>query len=133
MPAALAMLPKSLRERLRVSQQARPEDREAVVEAYAQAGISAQVERFFSDVPQRLARAHLAICRAGASTIGELTAVGRPAVLIPYPFATDDHQTANARAIAAAGGARLIVQSELRVEGLAANLEKLFADGPALA
>jgi UDP-N-acetylglucosamine--N-acetylmuramyl-(pentapeptide) pyrophosphoryl-undecaprenol N-acetylglucosamine transferase len=131
-PAALAMLPQSLRERLRVGQQARPEDREAVVGAYAQAGICAQVERFFSDVPQRLARAHLAICRAGASTIGELAAVGRPAVLVPYPFATDDHQTANTRAIAAAGGARLIVQSELRAESLAANLEKLLGDGTAL-
>ena len=76
----------------------------AVVEAYARAGITAEIESFFSDVPQRLARAHLAICRAGASTIAELAAIGRPAVLIPYPYATDDHQTANARAIAAAGG-----------------------------
>lgn len=131
-PAALAMLPRPLGQRLRVSQQARPEDRAAVVEAYAKAGISAQVEVFFSDVPQRLARVHLAICRAGASTIAELAAIGRPAVLIPYPYATDDHQTANARAIAAAGGARLIVQSELRAESLAADLGKLVADGPAL-
>ncbi len=131
-PAALAMLPQSLRERLRVSQQARPEDHAAVVETYAKAGIAAQVERFFSDVPRRLARAHLAICRAGASTIAELAAIGRPAVLIPYPFATDDHQTANARAIAASGGARVIAQSQLRAEGLAADLERLFADGSAL-
>jgi UDP-N-acetylglucosamine--N-acetylmuramyl-(pentapeptide) pyrophosphoryl-undecaprenol N-acetylglucosamine transferase len=131
-PAAIAILPKPLHERLRVSQQVRPEDHVTVVEAYAKAGITAQVEGFFSDVPQRLARAHLVICRAGASTIAELTAVGRPAVLIPYPYATDDHQTANARAIAAAGGARLIAQSELRVEGLAADLEKMFGDGPAL-
>jgi UDP-N-acetylglucosamine--N-acetylmuramyl-(pentapeptide) pyrophosphoryl-undecaprenol N-acetylglucosamine transferase len=131
-PAALAMLPQPLRQRLRVSQQARPEDRAAVVEAYAKTGISAQIEVFFSDVPQRVARVHLAICRAGASTIAELAAIGRPALLIPYPYATDDHQTANARAIAAAGGARLLAQSELRVEDLAAALGKLFADGPAL-
>ena len=131
-PAGLAMMAPALRERLRVSQQARPEDRAAVVAAYAKVGIVAQIESFFADVPQRLARAHLTICRAGASTVAELAAIGRPALLIPYPYATDDHQTANARAFAAAGGGRLIDQTDLHPAALAADLERLLAHSPAL-
>ena len=113
-PTAVARLPQGLRRRLHVSQQARPEDLAAVVTAYREAGVSADIESFFADVPQRLARAHLVICRAGASTVAELGAVGRPALLIPYPHATDDHQTANAAAFAAAGGGRAIRQADLR-------------------
>jgi UDP-N-acetylglucosamine--N-acetylmuramyl-(pentapeptide) pyrophosphoryl-undecaprenol N-acetylglucosamine transferase len=131
-PAALALLPPPLRARLRVSQQARPEDRDAVVAAYAATGVAAEVDSFFVDVPRRLARAHLAICRAGASTLAELGAVGRPALLIPYPHATDDHQTANARAFAAAGGGRALAQSELAPAGLAAELAALIGDDHAL-
>ena len=131
-PAALAMLPAPLRARLRISQQARPEDREAVVAAYAASRISATVESFFQDVPQRLARSHLAICRAGASTLAELGAVGRPALLIPYPHATDDHQTANARAFAGVGGGRVMAQAGLSSETLAAELTALLADPPTL-
>ncbi len=87
---------------------------------------------FLSDVPERLARAQLAICRAGASTIAELAAIGRPALLIPYPHAMDDHQTANARAsprLAAAGSYR---KAELRPDTLALYLENLLGDPPAL-
>ncbi len=131
-PAALAALPHGLRQRLRVSQQARPEDLPAVVGAYAQIGIAAEIESFFADAPRRLARAHLAVCRAGASTISELGALGRPALLIPYPYATDDHQTANARAFAAAGGGRSIAQAELTSDRLAAEIEGMLGDGPAL-
>jgi UDP-N-acetylglucosamine--N-acetylmuramyl-(pentapeptide) pyrophosphoryl-undecaprenol N-acetylglucosamine transferase len=131
-PAALAILPPALRARLAVSQQARPEDLAAVVAAYAAIGISAEVESFFEDVPQRLARAHLVICRAGASTLAELGVVGRPAVLIPYPHATDDHQTANARAFAAAGGGRVLAQAGLSPEALAAELAGVLVDGPRL-
>jgi UDP-N-acetylglucosamine--N-acetylmuramyl-(pentapeptide) pyrophosphoryl-undecaprenol N-acetylglucosamine transferase len=131
-PAALTLLPRQSRQRLRVSQQARPEDLAAVVERYATNGIAAEIETFFADVPQRLARAHLVICRAGASTVAELGAAGRPAVLVPYPHATDDHQTANARAFAAAGGGRVIAQADFRPEALAADLERLLADGAAL-
>jgi UDP-N-acetylglucosamine--N-acetylmuramyl-(pentapeptide) pyrophosphoryl-undecaprenol N-acetylglucosamine transferase len=132
-PAALASLPQELRRRLRVSQQARPEDLAAIVERYAMAGIAAEIETFFTDVPQRLARAHLVICRAGASTVAELAAIGRPALLVPYPHATDDHQTANARAFAAAGGGRVIPQADFRPDALAADLEVLLADGAPLA
>jgi UDP-N-acetylglucosamine--N-acetylmuramyl-(pentapeptide) pyrophosphoryl-undecaprenol N-acetylglucosamine transferase len=126
-------LPAGLRAALRVSQQARPEDLAAVAKAYADNGIAAEVESFFADVPQRMARAYLAICRAGASTVAELAAIGRPAVLIPYPYATDDHQTANARAFAAAGGGWTVAQAELRPDTLATRLEHLLDDGAALA
>jgi UDP-N-acetylglucosamine--N-acetylmuramyl-(pentapeptide) pyrophosphoryl-undecaprenol N-acetylglucosamine transferase len=128
----VARLPQGLRRRLHVSQQARPEDLAAVVTAYREAGVSADIESFFADVPQRLARAHLVICRAGASTVAELGAVGRPALLIPYPHATDDHQTANAAAFAAAGGGRAIRQADLGADGFAAELEKLLGDGAVL-
>jgi UDP-N-acetylglucosamine--N-acetylmuramyl-(pentapeptide) pyrophosphoryl-undecaprenol N-acetylglucosamine transferase len=83
-------------------------------------------------VPQRLARAHLAICRAGASTVAELAAIGRPAMLVPYPFATDDHQTANAGAFAEAGGGWVLAQADLRPDTLAARLGPLLDDGAAL-
>ncbi len=131
-PAALAGSARSLRGRLRISQQARPEDRSALATAYAEAGIHAEIETFFTDVPQRLARAHLVICRAGASTVAELAAIGRPALLIPYPYATDDHQSANARSFAAAGGGRVIAQTDFRPDTLAADLEDLLADGQKL-
>jgi UDP-N-acetylglucosamine--N-acetylmuramyl-(pentapeptide) pyrophosphoryl-undecaprenol N-acetylglucosamine transferase len=131
-PAAVALLAPALRRRLDISQQARPEDRAAVVAAYAAAGVAAEIEAFFSDLPRRMARAHLVICRAGASTIAELAALGRPAVLIPYPYATDDHQTANARTFVATGGGRLITEAGLRPSTLTTELERLLADGSAL-
>jgi UDP-N-acetylglucosamine--N-acetylmuramyl-(pentapeptide) pyrophosphoryl-undecaprenol N-acetylglucosamine transferase len=91
-----------------------------------------ELQSFFTDVPERLARAHLVICRAGASTLAELAAIGRPALLIPYPFAMDDHQTANARAFCDAGGGWLVQQSELRPDTLALHLEHLLQDQAAL-
>jgi UDP-N-acetylglucosamine--N-acetylmuramyl-(pentapeptide) pyrophosphoryl-undecaprenol N-acetylglucosamine transferase len=132
-PPALMMLPTELRNRLRISQQARPEDVAAVSEIYRGGNIAAELNRFFDDVPERLARAHLVICRAGASTVAELAAVGRPALLLPYPLATDDHQTANARAFSDAGGGWRIPQSGLASAALAARLEDLLADNALLA
>jgi UDP-N-acetylglucosamine--N-acetylmuramyl-(pentapeptide) pyrophosphoryl-undecaprenol N-acetylglucosamine transferase len=131
-PSALEGLPEGLREVLRVSQQVRPEDLAAVTAIYRRTGILADLNTFFDDVPARLAQAHLAICRAGASTVAELAAVGRPAVLIPYPHATDGHQTANARAFAEAGGGWVIPQSGLSSGTLALYLGRLLADGAAL-
>ena len=131
-PSALEALPEGLREVLRVSQQVRPEDLAAVAAIYRRTGISADLNTFFDDVPARLARAHLAICRAGASSVAELAAVGRPAVLIPYPHATDGHQTANARAFAEAGGGWVIPQSGLSSGSLALCLGRLLTDGAAL-
>ena len=132
-PPALTALPRALQQRLRVSQQARPEDLAGVADAYAQSGIAAEIRSFFTDVPARLERAHLLICRAGASTVAELAAVGRPALLIPYPHATDDHQTANARAVAAAGGGWVLPQATLRVADLAARFLSLCDDPAGLA
>jgi UDP-N-acetylglucosamine--N-acetylmuramyl-(pentapeptide) pyrophosphoryl-undecaprenol N-acetylglucosamine transferase len=131
-PPALAALPIRFREMLRVSHQARPEDLPAAEKIYRTNRIAAELRSFFTDVPERLARTHLAICRAGASTIAELAAIGRPAILIPYPYATDDHQTANARAFVEAGGGWIIPQSELRADTLALQLENLLVDQAAL-
>ena len=105
MPEALAALPPRAARRACGSASRRaPRIASGSTAQLSEAGIDAEVSSFFTDVPERLARAHLVICRSGASTIAELAAVGRPALLVPYPHATDDHQTANARAFADAGG-----------------------------
>jgi UDP-N-acetylglucosamine--N-acetylmuramyl-(pentapeptide) pyrophosphoryl-undecaprenol N-acetylglucosamine transferase len=132
-PAALAALPPALRMTLRVSQQARPEDCTRVAEQLQGAGIAAEVSSFFTDVPARLARAQLVICRAGASTVAELAAIGRPAFLVPYPHATDDHQAANARAFANTGAGWLMPQSALSAPMLTNRLAERLADGAGLA
>ncbi len=127
-PAALAQVSAPLRERLVIAQQCRPEDLDGVRAAYEGLGVGGvELSSFFTDVPARLAAAHLVICRAGASTMAELTAVGRPGILVPYPFATDDHQTANARSLAQAGGAWLMAQPDFTPAALAARLEALLA------
>jgi UDP-N-acetylglucosamine--N-acetylmuramyl-(pentapeptide) pyrophosphoryl-undecaprenol N-acetylglucosamine transferase len=131
-PPALAALPARLREMLRVSHQARPEDLPDAEAIYRKNRIQAEVQSFFTDVPERLARAQLAICRAGASTLAELAVVGRPAVLIPYLYATDDHQAANARAFAQAGAGWVIAQPELRPDTFALYLENLLGDFTAM-
>jgi len=131
-PAALALLPPQLRAALRVAQQARPEDIDAVAEQYERIGIEAQVQGFFIDMPRWLKRADLVICRSGASTIAELAAVGRPALLVPYPFAADDHQSANARAFANAGGGWVVPQVSLSAPMLANRLAELLTDAAAL-
>jgi UDP-N-acetylglucosamine--N-acetylmuramyl-(pentapeptide) pyrophosphoryl-undecaprenol N-acetylglucosamine transferase len=132
-PAALAALPEGLRARLRVSQQCRAEDIERVRETYRAAGVAADLATFFHDVPAQLAACHLAITRAGASTVSELTVAGRPAILVPYPHATDDHQSANARAVVAGGGAWLMPQPKFTATALAETLAALAADPAALA
>ncbi|EWY37526.1 UDP-diphospho-muramoylpentapeptide beta-N- acetylglucosaminyltransferase [Skermanella stibiiresistens SB22] len=125
-PEALALLPEVLRRRIRIAQQCRPEDLETAKAAFATAGVDAELSSFFRDVPDRLAACHLAVCRAGASTVAELAAAGRPAVLVPYPFAMDDHQTANAQAVADAGGAWLMPQPAFTAKALADRLEALL-------
>ena len=131
-PEALALLPTERRAALRLSQQARPEDRDALAERLRNLGIAAEIDSFFTDMPRRLARAHLVICRAGASTVAELAAAGRPALLVPYPHAMDDHQAANARAFANTGGAWVLPQSSLSPPMLANRLAELLADPAAL-
>jgi UDP-N-acetylglucosamine--N-acetylmuramyl-(pentapeptide) pyrophosphoryl-undecaprenol N-acetylglucosamine transferase len=132
-PAGLRALPQALRNRLQVVQQCRPEDLDRVRQEYAEAGLPAELAAFFPDVATRLVAAHLVIARAGASTVAELAVVGRPAILVPLPGAIDDHQSANARALAAAGGAWVIPQREFSADALAARLSAVLADGPALA
>jgi UDP-N-acetylglucosamine--N-acetylmuramyl-(pentapeptide) pyrophosphoryl-undecaprenol N-acetylglucosamine transferase len=132
-PPALAMLPAELRQRLHVTQQARPEDKDAVAGQYRALGIAAEVESFFTDMPERLRRAHLLICRAGASTIAELAAAGRPAVLVPYPHAMDDHQTANAAQFASSGGGWSAAQPDFTAAALAERLAGLLTDSQGLA
>ncbi len=126
-PAALTRLPEPLRRRIRIAQQCRPEDLDAVRAVYDGSGIAATLDSFFADVPERLAAAHLVIGRAGASTVAELTALGRPAILVPYPHAIDDHQTANAHAVEDGGGAWLMPQDAFTADTLAARLDSLFA------
>ena len=131
-PDGLAMLPITFRRRLQVTHQARIEDIDAVRAQYAEHQIPAELATYLPDMPEQLAWAHLVIARAGASTIAELTAAGRPAILVPLPGATDDHQTANAREITKAGGARTIPQPEFTAVELAKQMQKLGLDPVAL-
>jgi UDP-N-acetylglucosamine--N-acetylmuramyl-(pentapeptide) pyrophosphoryl-undecaprenol N-acetylglucosamine transferase len=132
-PEGLGELAPSLRHRLQIVQQCRPDDIDLVRARYAELGIPAELSTYIADMPDKLADAHMVIARAGASTIAELTAAGRPAILVPLPSATDDHQTANAREIARAGGARMIAQSDFTPEALARQIEALAEDPEALA
>ena len=132
-PEGLGLLPGNLRMRLQVVQQCRADDIEAVRARYAALNIPAELLTYIEDMPVRIGDAHLVIARAGASTIAELTAAGRPAILVPLPIATDDHQTVNAREMAKAGGARMIIQSEFSPATLAAQVEMIASDPQALA
>ncbi|WP_428536802.1 undecaprenyldiphospho-muramoylpentapeptide beta-N-acetylglucosaminyltransferase [Rhodopila sp.] len=132
-PDALRLLPQSLSARLSVVQQTRAEDLERVKAAYAAQGIDAQLSPFFPDVAARLAAAHLVIARAGASTVAELAVAGRPSILVPLPGAIDDHQSANASALADAGGAWLMPQPRFTPAALAEQLATLLADPKRLA
>jgi UDP-N-acetylglucosamine--N-acetylmuramyl-(pentapeptide) pyrophosphoryl-undecaprenol N-acetylglucosamine transferase len=131
-PEGLGMLEPSLRRRLQVVQQCRPDDIERVRKQYAELGIPAELMTYVEDMASKLADCHLMIGRAGASTIAELTAAGRPAILIPFAAATDDHQTANAREMVRAGGARAIKQENFTPEVLARQIEALAMDPVAL-
>jgi UDP-N-acetylglucosamine--N-acetylmuramyl-(pentapeptide) pyrophosphoryl-undecaprenol N-acetylglucosamine transferase len=131
-PDGLAMLPVTFRRRLQVTHQARIEDIDAARAKYAEHQIAAELATYLPDLPDQLAWAHLVIARAGASTIAELTAAGRPAILVPLPGATDDHQTVNAREITAAGGARTIPQTEFTAKELAKQMQRLGLDPVAL-
>ena len=132
-PPALALLPEGLRARLDVVQQCRAVDIERVRAAYEAGGIAAALAPFFTDVAGLLAGAHLVISRAGASSVAELAVAGRPSVLVPLPGAIDDHQSANARALADTGGAWVMPQVNLTASGLATRLEHLLADPAGLA
>ena len=125
-PAALGLLPERLRDNLRVAHQARDEDAERAGRAYAEAGIRAEIAPFFSDIPRRLSEAQLVISRSGASSIADISAIGRPSILIPYAAATADHQTANARGLVDAGAAILIPEKALDATTLAAQVSAVL-------
>lgn len=131
-PEGLALLPLSLRRRLQVTQQCRAEDIEKVRATYAEMEIPADLATYITDMAEKLGWAHLVIARAGASTIAELTAAGRPAILIPLPSAMDDHQTANVKELTDCGGARAIRQDQFTPVELAKQMQKLAMEPGAL-
>ena len=127
-PEALRLLDPEVRGRLRLSQQVRAEDMDRVRAAYEDLGMAPELRTFFEDVPERLAEASLVISRAGASSLADISVIGRPAVLIPYAAAMDDHQAANARGLVEAGGAFVIREGELTAEVLAGHIAAILAD-----
>lgn len=132
-PAAVAALPEAIRARLKIVQQARDNETVAVASAYRAAGVEAELAPFFKDLPQRIANAHLVIARAGASTVTELSMIGRPSILVPLAIAMDDHQTGNARALSDAGAAVRIGESDFTPQRLAEALAPLLEDAGKLA
>lgn len=127
-PRALALLPAALRANLRVAHQARDEDADTAKATYAQAGIDAEVAPFFHDVPARFAEAQLVISRSGASSVADISVIGRPAILVPFAAATGDHQTANARGLVDAGAAVLMPESQMTPEALAASIDAVLSN-----
>ncbi len=127
-PDAIAALPESLRKHVSVSHQARAEDGARVMARYGAAGIRADVRPFFHDVARRMAEAQLVISRAGASSIADLSVIGRPSILIPYAAAAGDHQSANARGLVTAGAAILIPQSALDTASLSAQISAVLSN-----
>lgn len=130
-PEAIASLPDALRRNIRVAHQARAEDGLRVATYYADAGIDADVQPFFTDVSNRMSEAQLVITRAGASTVADLTVIGRPAILVPFAAATEDHQTANARGMVQAGAAILIPESKFTSAALAAQITSVLTNDAA--
>ncbi len=131
-PEAVARLPAALRRRLRLAMQCRPERLAVVDERCARLGVEAELAPFFEDVAERLAASDLVVSRAGASTVAELLHLARPALLVPYPHAADDHQRANAERLVRAGAARMLPEDAFTAERLAAMLEELAGDPAAL-
>jgi UDP-N-acetylglucosamine--N-acetylmuramyl-(pentapeptide) pyrophosphoryl-undecaprenol N-acetylglucosamine transferase len=127
-PKAIALLPDAMKAHLNVSHQARAADLEAVVVAYETMGVTADVQPFFEDIPVRIDAAQLVVSRAGASSIADLTVIGRPSILIPLAIAVRDEQTANARALVESGGAFLIPEPELTDKELSGHIKAILSD-----
>jgi UDP-N-acetylglucosamine--N-acetylmuramyl-(pentapeptide) pyrophosphoryl-undecaprenol N-acetylglucosamine transferase len=132
-PAAIALLSEEQRRRLKITQQARTEDVDRAKAAFTAIGVEADVLPFFTDIAERMAAAQLVISRSGASTVSEIAVIGRPALLVPYPYALDHDQAANAAALAAAGGAELHPQPTLSPDKLAGLIGSLINDPARLA
>jgi len=127
-PPAIDALPEELRRNVRVAHQAREEDMQRVATYYADALISADVQPFFDDVPNRMSEAQLVITRSGASTVADVSVIGRPAIFVPFAAATGDHQTANARQLVNAGAAILIPEDVFTVKTLTAQIAAVLSN-----
>jgi UDP-N-acetylglucosamine--N-acetylmuramyl-(pentapeptide) pyrophosphoryl-undecaprenol N-acetylglucosamine transferase len=125
-PPAVAALSPELRGRLRIVQQCRAEDLGRVTEAYKAAGVAAELQPFFRDMPARIASSHLVVCRSGASTVAELAVIGRPAIMVPLPHALDQDQKANALVLARAGGGWMVEQRDMNQGRLSADLTDIM-------
>lgn len=132
-PAAIALMPPDMRQRLFIVQQCRPEDMARVEAAYRSAGVRSQLATFFPNLPEEMAKAHLVIGRSGASTVAELSVMGRPSILVPLPHAIDNDQLQNATRLAESGGAWCIEQKELTSERLADAVARLMGAPQVLA
>ena len=132
-PEAIAALDPAMRSRLHVTQQCRAEQLDELTARYAAIGVDAEIRAFFDDMPDRLAASHLVISRAGASSVAELAAAGRPAILIPFAGAMDDHQTENAQQLDAAGGGVCLAEADLDPADLGAQMADLLSDADRLA
>ena len=126
-PAAIEQLDEGTRARLVIVQQARGEDEARVRDAYARLGVAATVASFFTDLPARMAAAHLVIARSGASTVSELATIGRPAILVPFPHALDQDQAANAAMLAQSGAALVCDQASFTPDWLAIELTRVMS------
>lgn len=125
-PLAITSLPPELQQKIFVIQQSRPDVLEDVREIYNRSGVDFEIRSFFDDMPDRIKRAHLFITRSGASTIAELTAAGRPAIYVPFPWNRDNQQVYNAEQVEKAGGGWMILEKNLTPEGLKSTLENLM-------
>ena len=132
-PEAISRLPLELRQRINVTHQVRQEQIQTVTQKYQEAGIQFTIAPFISDMATAMEEAHLIIGRAGASSVAELAAAGRPAILVPYPHAMDDHQTANAEAAVAIKGGWLIPEKEMSAGSLAGKIATLISSPEILA
>jgi len=131
-PAAIGSLPDALRQRLLIVQQCRADDLDRVAEVYRQAKVNVELAAFFTDLPERIAQSHLVIGRSGASTIAELTVLGRPAILVPLPGALDADQKNNALVMEQAGAGWLAEQATLTPQSLGNRLTSLLSDNQTL-
>ncbi|UZD91816.1 UDP-N-acetylglucosamine--N-acetylmuramyl-(pentapeptide) pyrophosphoryl-undecaprenol N-acetylglucosamine transferase [Cognatishimia activa] len=127
-PPAIDALPREMRKHIRVSHQARGEDFDRVAQYYADQGIDADVQEFFTDIPERMSEAQLVISRSGASSVADISVIGRPSILVPYGAATGDHQTANARGLADAGAAIIIPENLFEVDALSEQIAAVLGN-----
>ena len=125
-PDAIAMLEPPMRQRLRIHQQARPEQIDPLQRRYGDLGVTADIQPFYTDMPSLLGQSHVVICRAGASSVAELAAIGRPSLLLPLPSAMDDHQRMNALQMQDAGGGICLDETNLSAAVLATRLMQLL-------